>query len=549
MENTFSWALLIGGLTFFFFGLKEVREALQLLAGDRFKAALGHLVGNRFKALTLGALMTVILQSSSATSVMLVSFASTSLISLKQAIAVLLGAGIGTTVVVVLLSIKKITDYSLVLIAIGFVIFAVAKQRKAKYFGSAILGFGLIFYGMFLMSQAALPLRSSEIAIQMFSYLAENPFASLVLATIFTSIIQTSAATIGLAIALAFAGTINFEQAAPIVLGANIGTCMTALIASYGMGIDGKRVAIAHTLSKIFGVAIIFPFLPQVVSFIESIHITGGLFNLQTGIAGQIALFHLLFNVAVAICFLPLVTPLHNLVVKILPSKAKEKETFEPKYLDESALATPSIAFAHAKREILRIAELTRTLLSKVLLMFSKGEDVRDRWEEIQGDDDKIDLLEKAVRFYLAKISQESLSESQALTQLSLLSISSDLEEIGDIISRELLALSKKKSSWHRIFSEEGWHDLKGFLKMVEKNFDLLLLLMAHPSEELHMKIKRHENDMNEEEQRLRQSHLLRLHKGLKETFDTSSIHLDVLSNLRRINTKLSQIADRSMQE
>lgn len=545
METAFNWSMLIGGLAFFFFGLSKAREGLQLSAGDRLRAILGHLIGNRFRGFFIGSLITIILQSSSATSVMLVSFASAGLISLQSAIAVMLGADIGTTLVVILLSIKKITEYSLVITAFGFLLSAWANQRKARYVGLVILGFGLVFYGMNLMSDAAIPLKNSEIASKVFVYLSDNPLTMLMLSTLFTAVIQTSAATIGIAIALSFAGLIDLQGAAPIVLGANVGTCMTAIIGCIGMGYDGKRVALAHTLSKILGVVMFYPLMPSAIKLVEFIHpyIIGEFLHIQAGVAGEIAIFHLLFNIALAIVFLPVISGLEKIVLYIIPQRESE-EKFGPKYLDETALTTPSIAFAHVKREILRMAEITHDLLDKSLLMFSKGEDALTRIEELESEEDKIDILEKAIKFYLAKISQENLSEDNAKAQISLLSITSDLEDIGDIISRELSVLARKKSSWHRIFSQEGWTDLRGFQRKVEDNFDSVLLLLVSPSDEILNKIRRHENEMNEEEQHLRQSHLNRLHQGLQETFDTSSIHLDILANLRRINTKLAQIAE-----
>lgn len=541
--HTFSWPILLGGFAFFFLGLRSARKSLQLVAGDRLRAALGRVASNRVIALFFGAFITVVLQSSGATSVMLVSFAETQLLNLFQAVSVLLGADIGTTFTVVLLSIKKITQYSLVIVALGFLIQIVSRSRKMRNIGGIVLGFGLIFYGMHLMSQAAVPLKESEIAGHVFAYLAGHPLATLMLAVVISGAIH-SAAMIGIAIALAFAGTLTFEASIPIILGANIGTCITAILAGFGSGIEGRRVALAHTASKIIGVALVFPFIPQVAGFVTYMDkILADIVPLfSTTIAAKIAITHILFNVALAIVFLPLIPLLEKLVIYIIPTPPGMEEKFGPKYLDRTALGTPAIAFAQVKREIMRVAEIANTMFARSLRMFSRGTDAHEEIELTQADDDKIDILEKAVRFYLAKIGQEGLTTNQVRTEMSLLTIVSDLEDIGDTISREMVMLARKKTHWHRLFSDEGWRDLRDFQGHVQENFNLMLSMLAEPSEEILHTIIRHEDDMNKLEQEYRQAHLNRLHEGLQESFDTSSIHLDILSNLRRVNAKLTHI-------
>lgn len=547
--GTFNFSILIGGFAFFFLGLRSTRKGIELVAGDRLRAFMGRIAGNRFAALFFGALITFILQSSGATSAMLVNFAETGLMSLFQATAVLLGSDIGTTFVVILLSIRKITDISLSIIAIGFFWELIARSRRFKNIGAIILGFGLVFYGMFLMAQAAEPLKQSGVAMNVFAYLADNPLAAIIIAALISAAIH-SAATIGIAIALAFAGTISFEAAIPIVLGANVGTCVTAILAGFGSGVAGRRVALAHTISKVIGVAAIYPFIPQLAGFIDKTDIFFERFvpAYHAGVAAHIAIAHIMFNIALALVFVPVLKPLVRLVEFLMPMQQQKEETFGPKYLDKSALETPPIAFAYAKREIMRIAIIANRLFENSLKMFSRGEDYKDAIELTDVEDDKIDKLEKAVRFYLAEISAEKLSDEQAQHQLALVSIASDLEEIGDIISKDMVQLAEKKGKWHRLFSDDGWQDLRNFQNKVVENFTLTISLLTEPSKEIADKIFRHEDHMNEVEQRLRQAHITRLNMGLKESFETSSIHLDILANLRRINSKLTHIASLAME-
>lgn len=542
--DSFSWSILIGGITFFFFGLSVARKELQLVSGDRLRQVIGAVSNNRFKAFGLGAAITFLLQSSGATSVVLISLADTHLITLFQAIAILLGADFGTTLVVILLSIKRITEISLFIVAVGFFVQLIAKQRRMVSVGAIILSFGLIFYGMQLMIETAAPLKSSPVAAQIFAYLAKNPIASLIISVLLAGTVH-SAGVIGIAIALALAGTISFEASVPIVLGANVGTCVTALLAAVNSGIEGKRVAIAHTVAKIIGVAIVFPLIGQ---FVYLVNIIAAEFleivpEIGIGLAGKIVIAHILFNVLLALLLIPFVGLMVRLVRFILPTPPiKEEKVFGPLYLDKASLDTPALAFAHAKMEVLRIASIAYEMFNDCLKMFSRGVEVNAEIEKMQSQDDKIDVLDKAVRFYLSELSAEKLLSEQTQTALKLLSTASDLEEIGDALSKELVMLAKKKAAASKIFSDEGWKDLRDFQQTVGENFNLTISILTQPSEELAIKVIRHEEEMDALEQQLRQAHLNRLQHGLKESFSTSSLHLDILGILRRINSKLCRI-------
>ncbi|MBU0505870.1 MAG: Na/Pi cotransporter family protein [bacterium] len=538
--NEFDWTMMVGGLAFFFFGLQTARDGLQLAAGERLKLLMGRITNNRFMALGLGALVTIILQSSSATTVILVSFAETQLITLFQAIGVILGADIGTTLVVVLLSFKKITKFALVIFAIGLALENLSKKQQTRYIGSIILGFGLIFFGMHLMSSSAIPLRESEMATTIFAYLGDHPYMNLLFATIFTGVVQASAATIGLAIALSFSGTLSFEASIPIVLGANIGTCITAGLACLGMKTAGRRVATAHVMIKILGVIMVMPFLTNIAGWVNNIN---DFISMQTTIllptSGKIAMTHLLFNVFIAIFFLPFIAPLVKLVKRIVPESKELKEGFAPKYLDKSALESPPLAFAQAKHEILRISKIAKEMFSELFDMFKNDEDIEAAIKDIQSKDDRIDMLEKAVRFYLSKISQRELTEEQGTQQIALITIAGEYENIGDYISKDILALARKKQKKISRFSDEGWTELQQLHKKVAENFDLAVTMLMHSHEDIVRKAIRNNEEIKEMEQDLRASHMQRLHEKRIESYETSTIHLDLLSQFRAINYRL----------
>lgn len=544
--SQFSWLVLLGGLTFFFFGLTTARRGLQSLAGDRMRLAIARLTGNRFSALGTGALITVVLQSSTATILMLMSLASTGLLSLTQAFGVILGADIGTTLVVILISIKKISDYALALVILGFFLEWVFKNSKAtSYAGRVVFGFGLIFYGMKLMTQTAAPLAADPSYLILFELFEKNPVSLLFASTLLTVLIQTSAATIGMAIALALAGALTLEHAIPIVLGANVGTCFTAILASFNGDVNGKRVAVAHLLVKVTGVALAMPLIDPIAAAVGGLTglLTAWLPFAQPGVAGQIALVHLLFNSALAVLFLPFL-PMGVLLVSKLVAARKEAKAFGPKYLDVKALETPALAFAQAKQELLRIASLVRDLYRDCLKMFGGGEEAEETLAEIEARDDKIDLLEKEVRFFLAKIARESVTDQQTAQEMALLGVGDDLEGIGDIISKELGRLAKKKMQTGRVFSKEGWEDIQKLHKTGVQNFETAVAAFASPSEELVAKIKRQAWDFKELQQELRIKHIQRLHDKKPEAVETSSLHLDVLVNLRRISDHLVRLGE-----
>lgn len=542
---TFSAIAFLGALAIFMFGIRTSRVGVQLLAGDRLRALVASLTENRFAAVVTGTLVTLILQSSTATTVMLVGFAASGAITLTQAMGVILGADIGTTFVVILLSIRKIADYALLLLVAGVTLDIFSKKKKTRYVSMVLLGFGFVFFGMQLMIQTTSPLKESHLLAEIFSVLGDYPLYAFFAAALFTSLVQNSATTLGLTIACAFAGLLDLKEALPFVLGANVGTCTGSLLGSIGKGPAARRLAIAHLFFKATGAAVVMAFLGPLTEVL--LHASAWLPLLRDNPAPQIALAHVGFNLALSLFFLPLIRQGARLVAFLVPEPAATgREIFGPKYLDSKSLETPALAFANAKREILRMAEIAQEMFQATLRVFER--DDRDLMASIEEEDDKIDILDREIKFYLAKISQETLNQEQARMQLTLVSITSDLEEICDVINKNILELAKKKIQKGRHFSEEGWREISDVHSKVLENFQLTISILAAEDETLSKKIVRHEKHLAEIEDNYRQAHLQRLHKGLRESFETSSIHLDLLSNLRRVNSKLTAIAQKSLE-
>lgn len=551
LNQSISVAELIGGLTLFFFGLRSMREGLQRYAGDRLRLLINRLTVNRLMSFGCGILITAVLQSSTATTAMLVSFAGTSLLSLSQAFGVILGADVGTTIVVFLLSIHSITHYALYVFTAGYFIQRWAKTRRSQYIGQIIFGFGLVFFGMFLMVNGVTPIKTNPYVPIIFDYLGEHPIVSLIFAAALTALLQSSAAMIGLAMTLSFTGVLTVHSAIPVILGANIGTCLTAFMSSLGLNVNARRVAVAHFLVKATGVALAFPFITEEVQGLGIIN----QFLTKCGpipadcVSFQIAIAHFIFNVGLAVLFLPFLGLGVKIVRSLIPDPKGGEEVFGPLYLDPQALETPSLAFAQVRREILRVANIAYDMFREAMAVINPRADYQEYVMLLQSEDDKIDILDQAIRFYLAQLSQESLTEEQAKTELALMGIAADLEEIGDVLSRDLLRSVRKLHDKGIRFSEEGIQELCAFHHSVLLYFNVVLNYLAT----LDPMVLKHAVDKKEqlEDQYtdLRQAHLKRLHEGLKESVDTSTLHLDVLNAMQRVGLKLSHIVKLSRRE
>jgi len=536
--HTFSLLTFCGAVAIFIYGIRLIRSGIQLLAGDRLRVVISRLTENRFLAVGIGALVTLIFQSSNATTITLVGFAASGTITLIQAMGVILGAGIGTTVVVMLLAVKAIAEYSLLFLVAGVLIDVLSRRKRAHYISMIFFGVGFIFFGMRLMVEVSHPLQADPFIQEFFIYIADKTALVLLITILFTMLVQNSAAPIGLAIALSFAGLIDLAGAVPIVLGANVGTCSGSLLASLGSNTIGRRVALANLLLKVTGATLVLIFVEP---FIASIQWVAQPLSSTLMASGQIAIAHILFNVYLVALFLPFLKPAAWALEKILPEPRKaEERKFQARYLDKKSLEVPSLAFANVRREILRMLDLNIEMFRDCLTALHKGDSTL--MEAIQSQDDQVDLLDREIKFYLAKLSQEDLNAEQAEMELRLVVMTSKLEEIGDVINRNIIKIADKKMRTGRKFSQEGWAELKEFHERISENFQLAAASLATEDASLTKRLLRHHEQLRELENEYRLGHLKRLHEGRKESFETSSLHLDLLSNFYRIDELLMQL-------
>ena len=449
------WAGLFGGLALFLFGMDLMTGALKRAVGDYMKEILAKLTRNRLMAVGVGALVTGLVNSSSVTTVILVGFISAGLLSMAQSVGVIMGANIGSTVTAQILAFK-VTQYALPMITIGMLIAFLAKRDDWREYGKVLLGFGLVFHGMGVMSDAMLPLRSYTPFIDFITNLS-NPLAAAAIGAVFTAVIQSSAATTGIVIVLSGQGLMTLEAAIAVALGANIGTCATAGLAVIGKPREAVRTAVVHVLFNIAGVIIWIGFVPELANLVRAISPTAE--NL-TGVARaaaeaprQVANAHTIFNVVNTVLFIGFTTQIARFVEWLVPDRPLvEAERFAPRYLDEQLLGTPSIALDAARHEIVRLGGFVRDMLDTAIPAATSG--TRLQLEQLEAMDRPVDALHRAIIGYLRKVSLSNLSTDQSNLLIALINIANDLEHIGDQIATNIVASSRKRIDENVVMSQ-----------------------------------------------------------------------------------------------
>ncbi len=524
----------IGGLFVFLFGMNYVKGRLERASGDKLRSMINYFVRDRYRSFITGIASTFIMESSGAATVMFVGFASVGILTLYQSIALTAGATVGTTLFVMILAhfIKyKLINFSFYLIIGGFLVGALKKKGTLKYIADALVGFGLIFLGVYFMIESFQQMGGNAFFTERIREFASNPLQGIAIAALFTAIIHSSAGTIGIALSLTALNVISLESALPIVIGANIGTCFTAILASINTTVDGKRVAWSHLFMKLLGAIILFPFLSYFADFVEFLTIN---------VNYQVALSHFIFNLFNSALVMIGLKFFVDLVRTTIPDEKEEKGVFKIKFLDTQALDNPQIAFGNVVREILRMADICQEMLK--LSIEAIGNNDKQLLDTIIEMDDKVDLLNDEIKFYLAKISQEELTSKQAGREMDLLSISNNFELIGDLISKTIKELAEEKIKMGAEFSKEGWKDIKEFHSIVHENFHLAVTSFASGNIELARRAMDGKKTVRDLEEKHKKAHFLRLSEGLKESHVTSSIHLELLGHYRRVNSYVVRV-------
>jgi len=417
----------------FLFGLGLMTDAVKAVAGGSMRVLLARLTGNRFKAAFSGAFVTAVIQSSSVTTVLLVGFISAGLMTLEQSIGVIMGANVGSTVTAQVIAFK-VTDYALAMVAIGFAVRFITRRERPVLYGTALLGMGLLFLGMHLMSQATVPLRTYQPFLDLMRSM-ENPLTAILVGTVFTALVQSSAATTGIVIVLASQGLVTLEAGIALALGANIGTCATALLAAIGKPRDAVRAAVAHILFNLLGVAVWIGLIGLLADIVQSL---GG------DVPRQIANAHTFFNLANALLFIPFTGPLAALVRRLVPEqKGKKRDPAKPLYLDEAIIAAPELALVNARIEIGRLGGLAGEMLDHLLPVVLKGEEPALKRMSEQGAG--VERLYQEIMDYLGKLSRSGLTLMQTDRLTTCTAIANHIQNVALTIETNFLAIGRER--------------------------------------------------------------------------------------------------------
>jgi len=465
---------LFGGLALFLYGMDQMASALKVVAGSRMKALLARLTANRFLGVLTGAFVTTLIQSSSVTTVLLVGFISAGLMSMAQSVGVIMGANIGTTVTAQIIAFK-VTKYALLLVAVGFAMTLTSKRPGLRDHGRVLLGLGLVFLGMAVMSEAMQPLHSWAPFLDAMVAM-ERPAYGILVGALFTALVQSSSATTGVVIVLASSGLLSLPAGIALCFGANIGTCVTAVLAALGKSREGMRAATVHVLFNFAGVLVWLAFIPELAAMVRAISPAAPQLDAAARLAAetprQVANAHTLFNVANTLLFIgfaPLFARLAELLVPDRPLAAVE--AVRAKYLDEELLDTPTLALDRTRLELVHMGDMVREMYRAIIPAALTGSP--QELTRIEAMDDRVDALHGQIVTYLGRISGRELTDAQSDELMRLMEAANGLENIGDIIETNLVLLGRDRLAKGVVISPQTIRVLTDFHRAIGAALDL----------------------------------------------------------------------------
>ncbi len=532
--------MLIGGLGLFFFGMQTMSEGLKKIAGDRLKNILRIVTKLPVLGILVGAAITCLIQSSSATTVMVVGFVNAGLLALKQAISVVMGANIGTTFTAWLvssMSVFRITNYALPIIGIGFAVKTFGRTKNTKFWGQTIMGFGLLFVGLGFMKDAFEPLKQSQHVKDLFISFSDNPILGVLVGMLVTMLIQSSSATIAIVQVMAFNGLISFPAAIPLVLGDDIGTTITAQLAAVGTNLPARRAAMSHTLFNVIGVGymLVFVYTGWFVKAIDFI------------IPGEITLKNVMFHIAVAnsvfkifnaCLFLPFIGLLEKASIFLVP---KRKGAIEagPQYLEKHLLETPPIAMEQARRETVWMMGLARKSVSSAVKGFLEND--INALKPVTKLEQAVDNLQSEITQYLVELSQRTLSQQESEELPVLIHNVNDIERIGDH-SENIVELAERKIEKKLPFTDDAikelnlmWNELNSMMIEAEA-------ALKKNDPRIAEDVLKREQQVNKFQENLKKSHVNRLNNGLCD-LRSGIVFMDFVDNLEKIGDHLTNVA------
>ena len=526
------WAIaagLIGGLGLFLFGIQIMASGMQKVAGDNLRRILGILTGKPAMGILTGLVVTMLLQSSSTTTAMLVGFVNAGLMTLSQAFSAIMGANIGTTITAQMVSFR-LEVLALPAVGVGGLLNYFGKRKLHRYVGQVILGFGLLFTGIITMSEAVYPLRENAAFLNVLVRFGQTPLLGVLVSTIFTAVIQSSSAATGVIIALTMQNIIDINIAIPLILGTNVGTCITAVLASLGTSLPARRAALSHVIFNLCGVIIMLIFLQPFTSLVL----------LTSDItARQAANAHTIFNVFTTVIVFPFFKPFVKLVTFLSPGEDVSVD-FGSKYLDQRMLITPAAAIQAARRELVRMAGIARDTVKEAINIFYKGS--LKNLPHINQMEDVLDGLEKDITHYLQSLSQHSLTYKQTIVISGVMSAASDMERIGDH-AMNIAFLAETVVESKLPVSPVAKEEVLKLYQTVDKITENAIDAFSREDLQLAVEVIKQDDIVDNMEKVLRKSHINRINAN--ECIPESGvIYMDILSNLERIADHATNLAE-----
>ncbi len=519
---------LFGGLGLFLLGIQMLADGLQKAAGERMRRILELFTSKPITAVLTGAAVTALLQSSSTTTVMIVGFVNSGLMTLTQAVGTIMGANIGTTITAQIVSFN-IHSLAYPLIAVGALFYYFSQKKMKRYGGMGVLGFGLLLLGLSTMSASVSPVREYEPFLRLLVTIGDRPLLGILAGALFTAVIQSSSATTGLVIAFSWQGILSLPAGLALIVGANLGTCITVVLASLNAPISAKRAALSHVLFNLSGVLLFVIFRRPFTSLVL---MTGGT------VARQIANAHTLFNIFTTLIVFPLLPYFVKSVTALVPGDDAILET-KPKYLDDRLIQTPG-ALISAQKEALRMGSLAVDMVEQAVSAFTDGN--TDHLDEIERREEVVNSLEKAITAYLAKANQHSMNETEAREIVNLMHVVNDLERMADHAVNIAELADARETGKHEL-SDAAKEDLQKMFGEVDRISRGVLEALGDQDVDKATCLIGEDDKVDDLEKRYRTNHIARLNQGLCSP-DVGVLFLDAVSNLERVADHAHNIAE-----
>jgi phosphate:Na+ symporter len=523
---------LMGGVALLLWGLHMVRSGIMRAFGSELRRVLSTALCNRFLALLAGIGVTALLQSSTATGLLMTSFAARGLVDLVPALAVMLGANIGTTLIVQALSFD-ISAVAPILFLAGLLAFNIGGRTVSRDLGRAAIGLGLMLLSLHTLLDTLAPAENAPSVRALLAAITGEPVLCVLIAAALTWAAHSSAVVVLLVMSLAYSHFVTPVAALALVLGANLGSAINPLLESGSSANPAsRRLPVGNLINRVVGVALALPFLQPIADLFA---------RLDPNPARLAADFHTAFNVVLALTFVFLLDGLASLLVRLLPDPAKGADLSAPLYLDETAIHTPSVALACAARETLHMGDVVEDMLRKAMTALMSND--RKLAAEVSRTDNIVDRLDEAIKLYVTKVTRESLDDREGRRAMEIIAFAINLEHIGDIIDKNLMELAAKKIKHKYEFSKDGAAELTAFHKRIMENLKLAFSVFINADVRIARTLIEEKTQLRAAELTCAEHHLARLREGRPESIETSSLHLDVLRDLKRIHSHICSVA------